>query len=48
MQRWRAIAIGVDELQGKVVHERTHLPREQTIVGEDSVDRGGGNRARTG
>ena len=39
MQRRRAIEIGVDELQGKVVHERTHLPRQQTIVGEDSVDR---------
>jgi hypothetical protein len=24
MQRWRAIEIGVDELQGKLIHERTH------------------------
>ena len=26
MQRWRAIEISVGELQGEVVHERTHLP----------------------
>lgn len=26
MQRWRTVEIGVGELQGKVVHERTHLP----------------------
>lgn len=39
MQRRRAIEIGAGELQGKVVQERTHLSRQQTIVGEDSVDR---------
>ena len=42
MQRWRTIEISVGELQGKVVHERAHLPRQETIVGEDSADRGHG------
>lgn len=39
IQRRRAIEIGADELLGKVVHEHTHLSRQQTIVREDGVDR---------
>src|SRR6202034_2223088 len=39
MSKTGSILLSAEELQGKVVHKRTHLPRQQTIVSEDCVDR---------